>query len=91
MGDLPLHVQIVLHLKKQVLMRKRQHEEKTGRGLEDREYQRHVGRIAECGAVLELLEQLKRDGLNEIEDYEEAERSEREGPQRRTTGARRAQ
>lgn len=73
-ADLPLHVQIVLHLRRQVEGRKREHEEKVGRGLEDREYQRHVGRIAECKAVLELLDQLKRGGLEELEDFEEAER-----------------
>jgi hypothetical protein len=84
MQDLPLHVQIVMHLKKQVQGRKRQHEERIGRGVEDRDYQRHVGRIAECAATLELLEQLKRDGLGELEDYEEAEGREHERTQRST-------
>lgn len=74
-ADLPLHIQIVLHLRSQVEARKREHEEKVGRGLEDREYQRYVGRIAECKAVLEVLEQLKSSGLEEIEDFEEAQRS----------------
>lgn len=82
-ADLPLHVQIVLHLRRAVEGRKRKHEEKVGAGVEDREYQRHVGRIAECKALLELLDQLKRGGLEELEDFEEAEQRDRKTAERR--------
>lgn len=84
-ADLPLHVQIILHLRRQVESRKRDHEEKVGRGLDDREYQRHVGRIAECKAVMDMLEQLKRNGLEELEDFEEVERRDNKtAPRRRS-------
>lgn len=66
-----LHVEILRALHLEASKRKRAHEEKCGKGLEDREYQRHVGRIAECSAQIEVIETyLKRD-VDELEDESE--------------------
>ena len=87
MANASLHAQVLLLLKRRVTKRQREHEGKCGSGLDDREYQRHVGRIAECKATLELLDELMKADIDDIEDLLEEERN-REQTQHR--GKRRA-
>ena len=84
-ADLPLHVQMLLALRIQVQKRQREHERRVGKGLEDREYQRQVGRIAECEVQLTALEEMMKADLDSVADYVEAEQRDDERRQRRTT------
>lgn len=79
-----LHVQILAALKSRVSARQRQHESRAGLGLEDREYQRMVGRIAETKVLVEEIDRLMKAGLEELEDLE----NELEQTQRRTPSTR---
>lgn len=90
MRDRPLHIQILLALQQRVQARKQQHEAKCGKGLEDRDYQRHVGRIAECAAHLEDIDNMIKGGLEEAEDLGEldSERSNSTAQKRRAPSAR---
>lgn len=71
MAQLPLHMQVLVHLRDQVKRRKAQHEARCGKGLVDQDYQRHVGRIQECDASLEAIQELMKSGLNDVEDHDE--------------------
>lgn len=72
-ADLPIHVQMLMALRLEVQKRQRAHEAKCGKGLPDQDYQRHVGRIAECEAqVLAINEMMKAD-LDEVSDRLEEE------------------
>lgn len=88
MANASLHAQLLLLLQRRVLKRLREHEAKCGAGLEDRDYQRHVGRIAECKQQLELIAELSKADIDEIEDLLEEERNDQS--QRRATNKRRA-
>lgn len=70
----PLHIQFLQYLRRRVIERRTQLCDRTGTGLEDREYQRHVGRIKECAVTLEEIDKLLKagvDGLDEEEDQRE--------------------
>ena len=72
-ADLPIHVQMLMALRLEVQQRQRNHEAKCGKGLPDQDYQRHVGRIAECEAqVLAINEMMKAD-LDQVADRLEEE------------------
>lgn len=83
---LPLHLQVLVHLREEVTVRKQQLEERCGTGLSDQDYQRHVGRIKECAVTLEGIQTLMKGGLEQIEDQEDS-RNDRRTPKRsaRTT------
>lgn len=66
-----LHIQILRALKRDTEERQRQHEAKCGKGLEDREYQRHVGRIAECEVQLLAIARYMKAGVDELDDEED--------------------
>lgn len=66
-----LHVLVIELIERRVEARLAQHREKAGNGLDDREYQRMVGRIRECVVTLEELKALKRKALDEIEGMNE--------------------
>lgn len=72
MANIPLHLQILRALERRLEERRRVLQEKTGRGLPDQDYQRHVGRIAEVAVALQMVEQLMAGGQNLVEDEEEA-------------------
>lgn len=75
MREAPLHVQMLLKLRNDTEQRQRMHEKKAGKGLEDRDYQRHVGRIAECEAQLAAINELLRADADDIADaLEESQR-----------------
>lgn len=76
--DLPLHVQMLLALKLKVQSRQRDLEHRTGRGLEDREYQRHVGKIAECAVHVAEIEEMMKADLDEVADFLETEQRDSE-------------
>lgn len=90
MRDRPLHIQVLLALKRRVQERQTQHQVKCGKGLEDREYQRHVGRIKECEAHIEDIDNMIKGGLDEAEDIGEleSERSNSTAPKRRAQSTR---
>jgi len=67
----PLHVQVLQTLRQRVEKRRSEHRAKVGEGMEDREYQRHVGRIRESTALLDEIEQLIKAGLDALEDEDE--------------------
>lgn len=67
----PLHVQVLQILHQRVEKRRAEHRAKTGDGLEDREYQRHVGRIRESTVLLDEIGQLLKTGLDALEDEDE--------------------
>lgn len=75
MSNASLHAQVLLLMKRRVIKRLREHEAKCGAGLEDRDYQRHVGRIAECKAITEQLDELMKADQDDIEDLLEEERN----------------
>jgi protein-arginine kinase activator protein McsA len=76
-------------LRSQVEKRQRAMEKKVGRGLEDRDYQRHVGRIAECEAQLTAINEMMRADSDEITDALEEEKSEQARSQRNPPSNRR--
>lgn len=88
MANASLHAQLLLLLQRRIQKRLREHESKCGAGLEDRDYQRHVGRIAECKQQLELIAELSKADIDQIEDLLEEERNEQS--QRRANKQRRA-
>lgn len=63
-----LHTQILLALRRRVESRREDLRAKTGQGLEDREYQRHVGRIKECDVVIENIDQFLKAGADAADD-----------------------
>lgn len=67
----PLHVQILQSLHLSVQERRELLRAKVGEGLEDREYQRHVGRIREASVLLEDIERYIANGLDTVESEEE--------------------
>jgi hypothetical protein len=75
MSNASLHAQVLLLLSRRIAGRQREHEGKCGMGLEDRDYQRHVGRIAECKAILKEVEELMKADIDDIEDLQEEERN----------------
>jgi hypothetical protein len=87
-ADLPIHVQMLMALRAKVQTRQREHEAKTGMGLEDQVYQRHVGRIAECKVQIELINEMMRADLDDVSDFLENEKSERSQDQRPSKGNR---
>lgn len=70
MSQAPLHVQVLVHLRNQVRARKRDLEERVGKGMKDLDYQRHVGRIAEDAQVLEMIQTLMQSGIEAVEDLD---------------------
>lgn len=88
-GNLPLHVQYLRALRTKVERRKRELERRCGKGLEDQEYQRHVGRIAECELQLETVNDMIRADIDDIADAQEVEDSELERSQTRASKHRR--
>ena len=90
-ASLPLHVQMLMALRLEVRNRQRAHEAKCGKGLPDQDYQRHVGRIAECEAqVLAINEMMKAD-LDQVADRLEENTRDYESAKRTKTGHRRGQ
>lgn len=87
MTDTPLHVQVIELIERRVSARRDEHREKAGNGLPDQDYQRMVGRIRECTAILEELAELKKQSVDSLEDEEETER-ERHSAHRRKSRAR---
>lgn len=87
MTQLPLHMQVLVHLRAAVNARKAQLEARCGKGLPDLDYQRHVGRIAECENHLEAIAELMKSGLEDVEDSEE-QRSEQPAKPSRSTARR---
>lgn len=85
-----LHVQLLDALKQRVIARRRDLEERVGKGLEDREYQRHVGRIAETRIIQEAIETLLKGGVDAIDELQDLE-EEREQTVRRDRAKRRPQ
>jgi hypothetical protein len=83
-----LHVQLLDALKQRVISRRREIEERVGKGLEDREYQRHVGRIAETRILEEAIDTLLKGGIEAIDELEDLE-EEREQTARRDRAQRR--
>ena len=75
-----LHLQILRSLREDALERLYELQAKVGEGLEDREYQRHVGRIKECKVQLEVISAfLKRGGIDELDSREEKRQRENFG------------
>lgn len=66
---MPLHVQLLHVLKRRIEERQRQLEARTGTGLPDMDYQRHVGRIAECKTLAEEIDQLLKGDVDELESF----------------------
>lgn len=85
-----LHVQLLDALKQRVIARRRDLEERVGKGLEDREYQRHVGRIAETRILEEAIDTLLKGGVEAIDELNDLE-EEREQTVRRDRAQRRPQ
>lgn len=83
-----LHVQLLDALKQRVIARRRDLEERVGKGLEDREYQRHVGRIAETRILEEAIDTLLKGGVEAIDELNDLE-EEREQTVRRDRAKRR--
>ena len=77
MAVLPLHLQVLKAMRRRLEARREELRAKCGNGLEDREYQRHVGRIAEIKVSLEAVQELMAGGINLVEDEEQAEREQR--------------
>lgn len=75
--ELPLHVQMLLALKVKVQRRQREHQIKTGKGLGDQEYQRHVGRIAECDIQIITIDEMLKTDVDDVADFLEQSRHER--------------
>lgn len=90
-SELPLHVQMLMALRSKVEQRQREHERKVGKGMEDRDYQRHVGRIAECDVQVQLINEMMRADLDDVSDFLENEQNERERPQPPAKGNRTGQ
>lgn len=84
-----LHVQLLDALKQRVIARRRQHEERVGKGIEDREYQRHVGRIAETRALEEEIETLLKGGIDAIDELKDLEEDREQTSRRRDRAQRR--
>lgn len=80
--SLPMHVQMLRALRTGVEKRKRDLERRCGKGLDDREYQRHVGRVAECDIQLAAINEMMRADIEDISDAQEAEERESERSQR---------
>lgn len=87
-ADLPIHVQMLMALRAKVQQRQREHEAKTGQGLEDQQYQRHVGRIAECRVQIEAINEMMRADLDDVSDFLENQTRERTEDERPTKGHR---
>jgi len=90
-ADLPIHVQMLMALRTQVQTRQRELEGRIGLGVEEREYQRHVGRIAECKVQIQQINEMMKADLDDVSDYLEADRREHERTQRATPGDRTGQ
>ena len=81
-GQLPLHLQVLVALRTKVQERQQTLEARTGKGLPDQEYQRHVGRIAECEQQLTQIAEFMKSGLEEVEDQEGMDHDERQTARR---------
>lgn len=68
----PVHVLVLNSIENHLLDRLEAHREKTGDGLNDQDYQRHVGRIAELKVTLSAVEKLRKQ-LRVDDDIEEGE------------------
>jgi hypothetical protein len=60
---------MLMALRLRVEQRQQEHERKVGKGMEDREYQRHVGRIAECELQVQLINEMMKSDLDEVSDF----------------------
>ncbi len=83
-GEMPAEVALIVHLRKQLRVRRLEHLEKMGKGMKRRDYQEHVGRAKELQWLLDeilgkRLRQLDFDGDDE------------DGKQSNASSARRAQ
>lgn len=74
-------------MKRRLEVRRQELQTKVGKGMEDREYQRHVGRIAEIGVALEALQELMAGGMNLVEDEEQTEREQARAQRRAARGS----
>jgi hypothetical protein len=54
-GDMPAEVALILHLRKQLKVRRQEHLEKLGNGMKRRDAQEHVGRAKELKWLLDDL------------------------------------
>lgn len=65
---------MLMALRLKVEQRRQEHERKVGKGVEDREYQRHVGRIAECELQVQMINEMMKSDLDEVSDFLENEK-----------------
>ena len=82
MSELPLHIAVLDKLLSNVEKRLDVHRMKTGNGLEDREYQRHVGRIHEGQVLVADIKDLRKQLIND-EDIDEPESAGEQARKRR--------
>jgi hypothetical protein len=71
MANLPLHLAVLDKLLSNVETRTAQHRVKVGVGMEDREYQRHVGRITEGVALSAEIEDLRKRLLRDEDLFDD--------------------
>jgi hypothetical protein len=71
-----LHIQILRALYEDVANRQRALERKVGRGVPEKDYREHIGRIKEGDVFLEAIKSSMKTGVDDLEEREE--RRERE-------------
>lgn len=87
MADLPLHIAVLDAIATKVEERRTEWLEKIGKGVQQEEYLRGVGRIAEAKATLEHIQEMRNrlltEDADELEEIESEQRRERHRAQRR--------
>lgn len=91
MSEAPLHIQILIAARNQTRDRMQQLETRCGTGLADQDYQRTVGRIAECKNTLEMIQELMKGGLDDVEDTDNEGKNGRRTPRSTARSNRRTQ
>lgn len=86
-GSLPLHMQVLVHLRNSLKARQAVLERRCGKGLRDIDYQRAVGGIKEIELTTAEVVELMRTGLAEVEDDQEGS-NEQNGRTPRSTARR---
>jgi len=70
-SEAPLHVSVLRALGRQLNERREQHKEHVAKGLEEREYRTTCGRIAECKAFGDLIDEMLTAIRNDELDFDE--------------------
>jgi hypothetical protein len=66
-----MHISVLQTLAKRAEARRQKHLEAIGKGMEDRDYQRHVGRVAEAAAIVSDINKLIKEIRND--EYDEGD------------------